>query len=75
LAVAEHSREVVNAQELSEQLGISPPRVRAQLLAFVESGLMTAVPRSELRQYYERIDDPFWSAVRTLVHSWRESAG
>jgi len=69
-AVARSSSGVVHAQELSERLGISPPRVRAQLLAFVEAELMTLLPRHGLTQDYERRDDPFWPAVRSVYEHW-----
>jgi hypothetical protein len=74
VAVSRAPGGVVHAQGLSSELGISPPRVRAQLLAFVDSGVMTAVPRSELRQYYERLDDPFWAFIEKLVAAWARSA-
>jgi DNA-binding transcriptional ArsR family regulator len=70
LAVARSSSGLVHAQELADDLGISPPRVRAQLLAFVEAELMTVLPREGLKQNYEKLDDPFWDLVPTLVHSW-----
>lgn len=66
---------LVHSQELADQLGISPPRVRTQLLAFVDAGLMRVMPRSGQVQNYERIDDPFWSLVSELVLSYREPAG
>jgi hypothetical protein len=69
-AVAESSG-VVHAQELADQLGMSPPRVRTQLLAFVGAGIMQILPRHGLVQNYERIDDPFWSLVSDLVLTWR----
>jgi DNA-binding transcriptional ArsR family regulator len=69
-AVARSSSGVVHAQELSQQLGISPPRVRAQLLALVEADLMTLLPRSGLTQDYERRDDPFWAAMRSVYEHW-----
>jgi hypothetical protein len=69
LAVAESSG-LVHAQELADRLGISPPRVRAQLLAFVDADLMRVLPRSGLVQNYERIEDPFWEFVGQLVHTW-----
>jgi len=74
LAVAESSG-LVHAQELADRLRISPPRVRAQLLAFVEAGVMRVLPRDGLRQNYERIDDPFWSMITDLVPRWRKHAG
>jgi hypothetical protein len=69
LAVAQ-STGLVHAQELADELGISPPRVRAQLLAFVDGGLMHVLPRSGLVQNYERLQDPFWAAVVELVAVW-----
>jgi hypothetical protein len=72
-AVAESSG-LVHAQELAEQLGISPPRVRAQLLAFVGAGVMRNLPRNGLLQNYERIDDQFWVSIKTLMDNWTQSA-
>lgn len=71
-AVAESSG-LVHAQELSDQLDISPPRVRAQLLAFVEAGVLQSLPKSGLVQNYERIDDPFWSSIQALMRGWASS--
>jgi DNA-binding transcriptional ArsR family regulator len=64
------SHGMVHSQELANQLSISPPRVRSQLLAFVEAGLMEALPRDGLIQYYIRLDDPFWQSVVHLMQSW-----
>ena len=73
LAVAESSG-LVHAQELADQLGISPPRVRAQLLAFVAAGVMQDLPRNGLLQNYERIDDQFWVSIKMLMDNWTQSA-
>jgi len=67
-AVAE-SPGVVHAQELAEALSISPPRVRAQLLAFVEAGVMRALPRNGHIQNYERLHDPFWESTVLLLEA------
>lgn len=61
---------LVHAQELADALSISPPRVRTQLLAFVNAGVMALLPRSGHVQNYERIDDPFWSATVSFVEAW-----
>lgn len=61
---------LVHAQELADVLSISPPRVRTQLLAFVNAGVMTLLPRSGHVQNYERVDDPFWSATVSLLEAW-----
>jgi hypothetical protein len=61
----------VHAQELADRLAISPPRVRAQLLAFVDAGVMLVLPRTGQVQNYERLADPFWESVIQLVRGWR----
>jgi Fe2+ or Zn2+ uptake regulation protein len=68
-AVAESSG-VVHAQEIADRLSISPPRVRTQLLAFVDSGVMQTLPRNGHTQNYERIQDPFWDMVTQLLEAW-----
>jgi hypothetical protein len=70
-AVASSSSGVVHAQELADQLGISPPRVRAQLLAFVDAGVMEVLPRHSNVVNYERLPDPFWTMVLEIVDGWR----
>lgn len=74
-AVADSPSGVVNGQELHERLGISPPRVRAQLLALRDASLVRALPKVGLRQDYELIDreDPFWALVSQVAKAWRES--
>jgi hypothetical protein len=69
VAVAQSSG-LVHAQELAEQLAISPPRVRTQLLAFVDAQVMRSLPRSGHIQNYERLDDPFWETIDRLVEEW-----
>lgn len=64
---------VVHAQELANQLGISPPRVRTQLLAFTDAGILRLLPREGLVQSYERLEDPFWDAADQVVEAWRQS--
>lgn len=70
-AVAKSSG-VVHAQELSDVLSVSPPRVRAQLLAFVDAGLMRVLPRSGHIQNYERLKDPFWDATTSYIEASME---
>ena len=69
-AVAHSESGVVHAQELATALGISPPRVRAQLLVFVEAGVMTMLPRSTNIVNYERVPDPFWNMILEIVDGW-----
>jgi DNA-binding transcriptional ArsR family regulator len=68
-AIAESSG-LVHAQELSETLGISPPRVRTQLLAHVDAGLMRELPLVRQVKNYERVDDPYWPHIQQLVDAW-----
>jgi DNA-binding transcriptional ArsR family regulator len=60
----------VHAQGLATELGITAPRVRAQLLAFTDAGLMELVPRDGQIVYYHRLDDPFWEAAGALHAAW-----
>lgn len=60
---------LVHAQELADALHISPPRVRAQLLAFVDANVMRPLPRSGHVQNYERLDDPFWQTTTQLIEA------
>lgn len=70
VAVAASSSGVVFAQELADELGISPPRVRTQLLAFTEAEVMTKLPRYDRVQSYERRDHPFWQLALQVGESW-----
>jgi DNA-binding transcriptional ArsR family regulator len=70
-AVGRDSSGLVHAQALANELGIGPPRVRSQLLAFTDAGLMRLLPRDGQIVHYERVDDPFWHAVIDLQRAWR----
>src|SRR6202035_4987631 len=61
---------VVHGQELHIQTSISPPRVRTQLLAFKEAGLLRELPLERQVKNYERLDDPYWEAIAALVEAW-----
>jgi DNA-binding transcriptional ArsR family regulator len=69
-AVARDASGVVHAQELANALGISPPRVRSQLLAFTEAGLMQTLPRHGQIVQYQRVEDPFWETALSLYEAW-----
>jgi DNA-binding transcriptional ArsR family regulator len=69
-AVARASGQLVHAQGLANELGITAPRVRAQLLAFTEAGLLELLPKNGQIVYYQRHDDPFWDAARALHAAW-----
>jgi hypothetical protein len=72
-AVARASGDLVHAQGLANELGITAPRVRAQLLAFTDAGLMRVLPRDDRIVYYAPLDDPFWAAARDLHAAWAQS--
>jgi hypothetical protein len=70
IAVARSSSGVVHAKELANELNIDAPRVRTQLRAFVEAGVMVLLPRHGQTVDYERRPDPFWAGVETIVTEW-----
>jgi hypothetical protein len=70
VAVARSSSGVVHAQELADELRIAAPRVRAQLRAFVEAGVMALLPRHGQTVDYERCADPFWEGIEATVAGW-----
>lgn len=69
-AVARSSAGVVHAQELGRALDLTPSRVRAQLLAMVDAGVLTLPPRVGRTVDYEREEAPFWDAIRLLDKAW-----
>lgn len=71
-AVARAPLGVVHAQALSDQLGITPPRVRTQLLAMCDAGLLEALPKAGGLQQYERrrSDDPYWTLIERVAEEW-----
>jgi len=71
-AVARCQSGMVNGQELHELLGISPPRVRAQLLALASAGLVEQLPRMGQRLNYGIVDrdDPFWTLISEVAEVW-----
>src|SRR3954454_22892817 len=69
-AVARAASGFVHAQGLGHELDITPPRVRAQLRAFVEAGVMRQRGRVGSTVDYERVDGPFWEAVEVLAVAW-----
>lgn len=74
VAIALSRDGLVNATDLSDQLGMANNRVRANLLAFAEADLLEALPRSDGhgRRWFMRASSPFWDMCISLYSSWIE---
>ena len=65
------SDSVVNATDLSWSLRIANNRVRAQLLALAELGLLRPEPlEGSTKRHYLRLDKPFWQTCLDLYREW-----
>lgn len=65
-AIARSRDGFVNATDLQDELGIAQSRIRNQLVAFSEAGLLSAFPSSDLKRWYQRLDSSFWQACLDL---------
>jgi hypothetical protein len=73
VAIALSQDKAVNATDLANELGLVNSRVRTQLLAFAEVGLLSETPASgELKRWYLRQNSPFWQACLDLYLEWIE---
>lgn len=74
VAIARSHDDAVNATDLAAETGLINTRVRSQLLAFAEVGLLTEVPPTggELKRWYVRQDSPFWKTCLDLHRKWTE---
>jgi hypothetical protein len=71
VAVAVSEDGVVNATDISQQLGMANNRVRANLLAFAEVELLDQAPLPQSgRRWFVRRSDPFWSLCVELYEAW-----
>jgi hypothetical protein len=70
VAIAE-SDGLVNATDLHEELRLAHPRVRSQLVALAEVGLLADAPMKDVKKWYLRQESPFWGTCRHLAHEWR----
>jgi hypothetical protein len=74
VAIADNPDRAINATDLGWQLRLANNRVRAQLVAFAEAGLLE-VPSGgtgDRKRWYLRVDSPFWDACRNLAAMWSE---
>jgi hypothetical protein len=71
VAVALSDDGLVNATDLSWDLRIANNRVRAQLLALTELGLLQPAPSSSsTKRHYVRLTNPFWQTCLELYREW-----
>ena len=72
LAIAAAEDGAVNATDLSWDLRLANNRVRAQLVAMADLGLLQAIPPdSGGKRWYTRVDSPFWDVCVDLYERWR----
>jgi hypothetical protein len=57
----------VNATDLASELDLPNPRVRAQLLAFAEAGLLTPHVKGPGKHWYLRAPSMYWAACHALM--------
>lgn len=69
-AIADSEDGLVNATDLSEEIGLVQSRVRNQLVAMAEVGLLIKLPSSDLKRWYQRVDSPFWQTSCHLYEEW-----
>jgi predicted ArsR family transcriptional regulator len=70
LAVATSTDGVVNATDLSWELRIANNRVRAQLLALTQLGLLEPGPPDDRKRWYVRRPSSFWQTCVDLHEAW-----
>lgn len=66
---------MVNATDLALELGMPNNRVRAQLLAFAETGLLVPGPPGPGKHWYIRQESDFWGTCRGLLETWVKEQG
>jgi predicted transcriptional regulator len=71
IAIARSNTGMVNAAELSYEIGLQNNRIRAQLKTLADAGLLQEMPREASgRVWYERRDSSFWDACLELQGAW-----
>jgi hypothetical protein len=76
IAAVSHSDGIVCAADLERRTELANNRVRAQLIALTDAGLL-AQDRREPRdrtQWYRRIPSPLWAACAALYEDWSGSS-
>jgi hypothetical protein len=71
VAIAANEDGAVNATDLAIETGLINTRVRAQLRALADVGLLAEVPAAgELKRWYVRQDSTFWQICLDLYDEW-----
>jgi len=71
VAIALSEDGLVNATDLSWELRIANNRVRAQLLALAELGLLRPSPGDTAgKRHYLRLENPLWQTCLDLYRDW-----
>lgn len=71
-AIAESKDGLVNATDLQWALRLSHSRVRSQLVAMAEFGLLAEVSIGDQKRWYLRQESPFWNLCIDWVERWTE---
>jgi DNA-binding IclR family transcriptional regulator len=66
-AIARSQDAAVNATDLALELGILNPRVRTQLIALAEAGLLAPAPTEDVKRWYVKRESPFWGGCLDLL--------
>jgi hypothetical protein len=69
-AIARSQSDTINATDLSLELGMLNSRVRAQLIALADAGLLMAGPPTGGKRWYVRLKSPFWQTCIHFAESW-----
>ena len=71
-AIARSADGMVNATDLGAEIGMVQSRVRNQLVALAEAGMLTAYPRSpDVKRWYQRNECPLWAAGLAVYEDWK----
>jgi hypothetical protein len=69
-AIAASSDRLVNATDLQWDLKIATNRIRAQLVALRDLGLLRGPMPDARKRYYMRVESPFWECCLSLYNDW-----
>jgi hypothetical protein len=69
-AIAQSPDGIVNATDLSLELGMLNSRVRTQLLALVEAELLDPGLQEAGKRWYVRRESSFWTTLSDLIDAW-----
>jgi hypothetical protein len=72
VAIVRSGNNVVCAADLEKELGLANNRVRTQLIALSDAGVLTALPpgRGDRIVWYQRRESPLWDLSVALYEDW-----